>query len=1037
MAYHSGSGRLELMWPAKGIDRSTALALQPPGTCVFARNVRTYDLRNRQAGGKRSGLAAAFTAAVTGGLRVTGIIPITQSTGFTSDGLMSEAVTLTVADLDDDNPFVFAAQPETQSLSAFSMNSTPQGSWVKQTGSPAGETLQLNAGGSGSSSINYGAAITRRTTNDITVKILALDTAAGSGTSKLAGEPVDFGPFIRAADDYRTFIGCRVAYVSADVVEFQIVHYAGGTSFNSDVATPVVVAASNTTLNGSGTRIADCTFRIWLEGDDVRAQWTWDGAGSGGTDISESLTATAADFIAAGVTNLSGNQAFGGFGVVGDAGTEEESVDITEVSWTQFTEAVAPTVLQQLNPGTETGDGSGNQYYLPPNWTTSFWDNSSSSRTVQAGEDSQSGFPTNGLVYVDLTAGTITFDDETTDDRTMLYRTTDDGVEGKAVRYVPNWSQSNSSPYLGAAFLVDDDDDSFLFIQLESGGTYTDPNTTGGVSFGVWAGYYVNGVETTLQRGSQGNNTSRVIHCNGSEDNLEFRYEDNTLKLVINSRTAWSYELDSSDLTAISSITSNTKVALLYLHSANDGESGATQFRNGTFSIIDRSGDQSVSTTDQDLVLLTAGGSVESGSIGGGLTPATGSGLSGEQPNGFSFNGKVYAVDAEGARIIDPNLNTVDTWSGDGNLNPNTSMFGFAVLYRGRAVLARSATSPALWYMSRQFDPNNFDTSATPEATAAVAGTLTASNVVGAPQEPIVALIPWQDDYLIFGGANSMSMLEGDPGYQGAIFPLTQGVGILGGRAWAFDDKDNLYFLGSSGLYRLPRGGREPINISGRRLATRLDQVDADSTFIQLAYDAYKKTLHIFLTPINGTDQGVHVVYDTFLDAFWEDVYPLAAGPWAVAPIRGNKDEDRRVLLGGNDGWVRRFLDSATGDLADGGASSDAINARIKFGPIETEAGWERSMITEFHATSSADSGVAELEFFTADTPEELEDTVFGGGTTFNVFGNGAYTSPRRLRIRGGAHQIALRQNSSINTFSMERIRIMIAPTGARRRANG
>jgi hypothetical protein len=243
--------------------------------------------------------------------------------------------------------------------------------------------------------------------------------------------------------------------------------------------------------------------------------------------------------------------------------------------------------------------------------------------------------------------------------------------------------------------------------------------------------------------------------------------------------------------------------------------------------------------------------------------------------------------------------------------------------------------------------------------------------------------------------------------------------------------------MGSSGLYRLPRGGREPINVSGRRLATRLDQVNANSTFIQLAYDAYKKTLHIFLTPIDGTTIGTHVVYDTFLDAFWEDNYPLAAGPWSTCNIRGNEDEDRRVLLGGNDGWVRRFLDSAAGDLAEGGASSDAINARIKFGPIETEAGWEQSMITEFHATSSADSGTAELEFFTADTPEELEDTVFGGGQTYNVFGSGAYTSPRRVRIRGGAHQVTLRQNSSVNTFSMERIRLMISSTGARRRANG
>lgn len=1029
MAYSADGQRVDIPWPAKGIDLGTAFAAQSPGTCVDALNVRTYDLRNRQSGGKRSGLKATFTEPMVGSPRVQGIIPVRSASGLATGSTTPEMVTLEASDFVDADPIQFANNGDLADWYSFGVESSVFKELVKQATTPAVDSFQPK----GSTTVGIGWFIAYQTTNDITIELHALDTATGSDGSIVDGEPLQIGPVIRGGVVIDSHIMACIRYVSANVVRLDIIHVDEGSYASIPVA-----SSANVTLNGTGSRVtANCVIRLREEGDNVVARWTWVGAGAAGADIDVTVTATPAMFAAQSLDSYQGNNGggFATFDYTNDAGW-----DLVKVSYTKLVPASA-NVLLTFDPTTFSTSPNGQRYYLPSNWSFTHVDTSLGTATTTDGQATDTAL-SNDEFWVDTndSPATLVRSSETSQDFTLFHRTssTFTAEQTVAVRYRPSWADYSGvlgdEIGAGAAFLLSPDKTSFLCVIVnDRGGGSAVP--TVGEGFNVQTIACIGGTVTTLDSVASAVDIQFGSPSNTTQE-FEIRYVNGVASVLRNGQTVYSYTLSASNLTTIASIIGNTDVA--FCSTPRTSDLGGPLARFSRVQFLEIGGANSQAQTNVDVALFSSAATVEYGRLGGATTQATGSGLNGTTVNGFTFNGKVYAVDGQAAVVVDLSAGTVDPWDGDANLNPDNEMFALAALFRGRAVLARTPTNPSLWWMSQQFNPNNFDTGATPEATAAVAGTLTSGNTVGGPSEPIVALIVSQDDRLFFAGQNSISVLDGDPGYNGVITPLSEGVGILGPRAWVFDDQDRLWFVGSSGLYVIPRGGSEPGNVSGRRLASLLDMVDIDTTFVQVAYDAFKKHLHIFLTPTSGLVQGEHVVYDTVLDAFWKDQFPLAAGPWSVASIVGNSDEDRRVLMGGNDGIVRRFDDATFFDIGENGSTNDQIDSYVKFGPIEGDSGWSKSMITEFQMQGASDNGTLSVEFYQANTPEELEDTTFGDGTQFSIFGDSnAYQGPRRMRLRGGAHQVSVRQLSNVTRWSMERLRIILRPGLGRRRAGG
>ena len=96
-------------------------------------------------------------------------------------------------------------------------------------------------------------------------------------------------------------------------------------------------------------------------------------------------------------------------------------------------------------------------------------------------------------------------------------------------------------------------------------------------------------------------------------------------------------------------------------------------------------------------------------------------------------------------------------------------------LYRGRNVLSGNSNYPHQWYMSKVADPFDWVYSSTDPLTA-VAGNSADAGEIG---DIVRALIPYKDDYLIFGCASTIWVLTGDPAAGGEIDEVDLTVGML------------------------------------------------------------------------------------------------------------------------------------------------------------------------------------------------------------------------------------------------------------------
>ena len=96
-------------------------------------------------------------------------------------------------------------------------------------------------------------------------------------------------------------------------------------------------------------------------------------------------------------------------------------------------------------------------------------------------------------------------------------------------------------------------------------------------------------------------------------------------------------------------------------------------------------------------------------------------------------------------------------------------------LYRGRAVLSGNPENPHQWYMSRQAYIWDYAYLAN-DAQSPVVGNNADAGEVG---DIVRALIPYKDDYLLFGGANTFYVLRGDPAKGGDLDPVDLTVEYL------------------------------------------------------------------------------------------------------------------------------------------------------------------------------------------------------------------------------------------------------------------
>ncbi len=391
--------------------------------------------------------------------------------------------------------------------------------------------------------------------------------------------------------------------------------------------------------------------------------------------------------------------------------------------------------------------------------------------------------------------------------------------------------------------------------------------------------------------------------------------------------------------------------------------------------------------------------------------------------------GRVYFTDGRAYAYYDPILGT-----GNGRVNPLIAKDGgeipkecrFFAEWRGRLVAARQADSPHVWAMSQAGDPESWAIPSIPLVGQPISGN---SADIGNDPDIINTLIPLSDDYLIFGGDKSIQLMSGDPTAGGQFDVVTTTIGMSFGKCWAMDKTGAVYFFSSrGGVFRMARN-QPPEPLSEGFIDRRMQDVDFSTHYVHAEWNWRDETVHFFQVPF-GTPSAVvkHWAYDTKFGGWWEDeINSTDVSPTALTVVDGDEASDRILLVGGNDGHVRKWDSDADGDDTDDDGNNVAIQSSVLIGPLSVRDSDFETKVGRFTAELSDTQAGAYFEVYATDRADVLGDPIFSG-----PLGPGRNPTVFR-RARGSYVYIKLFNVSANQRWAFENARVHLSPGGRKR----
>lgn len=346
-------------------------------------------------------------------------------------------------------------------------------------------------------------------------------------------------------------------------------------------------------------------------------------------------------------------------------------------------------------------------------------------------------------------------------------------------------------------------------------------------------------------------------------------------------------------------------------------------------------------------------------------------------------------------------------------------------LYRGRVVLSGLQTDPHNWFMSAVNDPLDWDYNpATPSQTQAVAGTSTDAGKLG---DVVTALAPYSDDLMVMGGDHTLWVMRGDPAAGGTIDNISYQTGIAGPEAFTWDPEGNFYFFGAGSLWRMGAGITSIENISRGRMDTTFGEINYATHNVRLLWDDGHKGLHIYLTPnTEPAESPSHYYWDARTDGYWQDEMPTAQGPTAIHLFNADDPDDRAVLLGGFDSYIRNISDYVYDD------DGIAIGSYVFYAPIMPWGPLVEGRLIELNASMSIDSGPAVI---IVSSGPSAEYAVLEGATRYIRVVQPGQNAAMRQRVSGTAFMVRIAGRNVVNeSWAIETLTGLFIPGGRSRR---
>lgn len=447
----------------------------------------------------------------------------------------------------------------------------------------------------------------------------------------------------------------------------------------------------------------------------------------------------------------------------------------------------------------------------------------------------------------------------------------------------------------------------------------------------------------------------------------------------------------------------------------------------------------------QVKLVAASNGNLYIGNKDDGLTIATaGTGVLsvGRWPHSIEAFQKIYLCDGYFANYgrLNPVTNTWDDWGAavtahiagtelPRGTTDNTHGCRYGTLYRGRIILWGLYEEPQNWFMSAAGQPLDWDYApAATSATMAVAGNNSDAGELG---DVIIACAPYSDDLMLMGGDHTLWIMRGDPAAGGVIDSISYQTGIASPGAYAWDPDGVIYFVGAGQLWRMAGGNSQPESISQRRLDKTFQEIDLAVYRVELIWDRQRQGLHIFLIPTSepAADAApTHIYWDRRTDSFWKDEYPESMGPTAVHTFDADDPNDRALLLGGWDSYIRYVND---GQKSDDGT---AIGSYVYYTPIMPWGPLVEGRMIELKATLSIDSDPVQIyvsggpsaDYVSLESPTKYSRALLPG-----------QNPTMRQRVNGTAFQVRLfGRGKTDETWAIETL-TGIFKSGGRSRRRG
>lgn len=292
----------------------------------------------------------------------------------------------------------------------------------------------------------------------------------------------------------------------------------------------------------------------------------------------------------------------------------------------------------------------------------------------------------------------------------------------------------------------------------------------------------------------------------------------------------------------------------------------------------------------------------------------------------------LFFADGSHKKYYDPSDNTVKDWTLTAGTFPEDSDGNFPRLiatWRGRTCMAGLFGDPLNIFMSKMQDPFDFDYNpATPTSTDAVKFN---ASLLGNVGDVVTSIIPLNDDLMLVAGDHTLWILRGDPLYGGKLDLVSDAIGMAWGAAWCRDPYGTLYFVSNRmGVYKFSPTDLTPHRIS-QAIEQELNGVNTGETTISLGWNDVEQALHMFLTTTSGPAADRHLTWEARTGSWWPDEFAdNDYNPLCVCTFDGNQPEDRVMLIGSWDGYVRQFdPDSAVDDEA-------TLTSEVWIGPFNS-----------------------------------------------------------------------------------------------------